>query len=1372
MAQAKHTFIESKMNKDLDDRLLSGGQYRDAINVAVSKSEDSDVGALENVLGNTKISDFFPSNITPPGGLEIIGWYINETNNLIYLFLTNYTDLNNPNSSIFSQEYATNKQPAATTPGPFAFDPACYINQYNITTGAANILVEGAFLNFSTTYRISGVNLVENLLFWTDNRNQPRKINVITALNNTNANPRYYTSEDTISVAKYAPYQPMDVNNETKFSGTVTVTNIQTGTGTNSFEVQLYNDIGSGPGFLPFSGEELLNAATSSTQPMYSKVEVAGADFSNIPDFCWFALTRLINGKDVVGELYQIYTKAIDSTAGTTVNNAFYVWPNIAAVQGDESGIIFYESNLIDTTSEYLPPSGRLKVTHTSATAKSVLKYNWFSLGGSPVATQLEWLSGGDPNKSTGAGLNNAVSNGLPLTYFAPIIPFSTFNSPGQPVADNFARTRGIVVPGASTTDNWKPVKITSNTLNVSDARAVFGVDITDTSNKGIQTYFGIPAVNNINDATGTNVVSAGPGIWNFALNKDITLSQGDHFFDFHLPNPYYQAKFPGDKSNLKDKFVRFAYRFKYDDGEYSIVSPFTQACFVPEQDGYFIKEGPVYNAGKPSVLTDQLTQAGEDTIVEWFENKTTEIKLDIPLEYSVKDMQEKLKVVEVDILYKESDALILKLVETIDFTNSNSSIPSNSTKIFTYTYQSAKPFKNLPPNVITRTSDKVPLRALAQESSGNRVIYGNFIDKHTSPISLNYKVGVSNKFQPNVSGQSGDWVPYPNHTLKQNRTYQVGVVLVDRYGRQSDVILSPPQIETETIGTTTYGDSTIYSPYKDSDFINVDFLDWRGDSIKMLWNTGIPLSLNDREGYPGLYNGDITNANYNPLGFYAYRIVVKQKQQDYYNVYLPSLLFGQPRKADVSIDWGDGVGGGNAFAPGETVIDELKDTEGIEIGMSFTLDTIPATGGNSQDFTIVKIISRTQIQVTPASQYTFKGNFNGVPANEVNNPIVFRYASGFGNGAYLPESMTTTLLTDNINKVPPDLTDVRPNQVMYRTSDLEIIPRIARSFVNELNIKYNLNASELKLNYSSQIFPGFKTDIVSILGNWNDIIGEDNSTLTGLYEYDKNPVVSIFSNTFQIGSTTSERQYASVLETAPIVSELDIFWETSTSGLISELNELVDDGDSPVSLAIESNFDQNENTDFTTPSQVLKINFTDQNGAIISNLASVSIFSVFDGNGLNRTSEYEMGTQSGNDYPIKGKANIVFKNDQLSNNRIFTFTVVFGNPATSTTFQSQTFSISNASPVLSQDTGSIPFLPPTAVIPGFVGIPDVTLDIGPLTGSGSGGLYNNGSIHPIPLGVGAQYVVTATNGSAILTFPSEGDDQYDEVVSIEQIGN
>ena len=48
MAEVKNVFIKSKMNKDLDDRLLPSGEYWDAMNIAVSKSESSDVGALEN----------------------------------------------------------------------------------------------------------------------------------------------------------------------------------------------------------------------------------------------------------------------------------------------------------------------------------------------------------------------------------------------------------------------------------------------------------------------------------------------------------------------------------------------------------------------------------------------------------------------------------------------------------------------------------------------------------------------------------------------------------------------------------------------------------------------------------------------------------------------------------------------------------------------------------------------------------------------------------------------------------------------------------------------------------------------------------------------------------------------------------------------------------------------------------------------------------------------------------------------------------------------------------------------------------------------------------------------------------------------------
>ena len=52
MAKLQHTFVQGKLNKDLDERLIPNGQYRDAQNIQVSTSEGSDVGAVENILGN------------------------------------------------------------------------------------------------------------------------------------------------------------------------------------------------------------------------------------------------------------------------------------------------------------------------------------------------------------------------------------------------------------------------------------------------------------------------------------------------------------------------------------------------------------------------------------------------------------------------------------------------------------------------------------------------------------------------------------------------------------------------------------------------------------------------------------------------------------------------------------------------------------------------------------------------------------------------------------------------------------------------------------------------------------------------------------------------------------------------------------------------------------------------------------------------------------------------------------------------------------------------------------------------------------------------------------------------------------------------
>ena len=49
MAEIKRTFLKSKMNKDLDERLVPGGEYRDALNIEVTTSEGANVGSVQNL---------------------------------------------------------------------------------------------------------------------------------------------------------------------------------------------------------------------------------------------------------------------------------------------------------------------------------------------------------------------------------------------------------------------------------------------------------------------------------------------------------------------------------------------------------------------------------------------------------------------------------------------------------------------------------------------------------------------------------------------------------------------------------------------------------------------------------------------------------------------------------------------------------------------------------------------------------------------------------------------------------------------------------------------------------------------------------------------------------------------------------------------------------------------------------------------------------------------------------------------------------------------------------------------------------------------------------------------------------------------------
>ena len=96
MPEIKRVFTSGRMNKDLDERLIPNGEYRDALNVQLATSEGSTVGTIQNVLGNVKLSDI-NTKLTSAGVLadttrKIIGVAKDEVTSKIYFFLHCETD--------------------------------------------------------------------------------------------------------------------------------------------------------------------------------------------------------------------------------------------------------------------------------------------------------------------------------------------------------------------------------------------------------------------------------------------------------------------------------------------------------------------------------------------------------------------------------------------------------------------------------------------------------------------------------------------------------------------------------------------------------------------------------------------------------------------------------------------------------------------------------------------------------------------------------------------------------------------------------------------------------------------------------------------------------------------------------------------------------------------------------------------------------------------------------------------------------------------------------------------------------------------------------------------------------------------------------
>ena len=200
-------------------------------------------------------------------------------------------------------------------------------------------------------------------------------------------------------------------------------------------------------------------------------------------------------------------------------------------------------------------------------------------------------------------------------------------------------------------------------------------------------------------------------------------------------------------------KFPRFSYRYKYEDGEYSSYAPFTEIAFVPGNFDYHPKKG--YNLG----MVNRLTSI---TLKDF-------ISSDMP-----KD------VVSIDFLYKEEASPNVYLVDTISpidgLIGGTNRWISNE---FIIDNEDIK--ATMPSNQLLRPWDNVPRTALAQELTGNRVVYGNYTQNYDMEVAGAEFTPI---FKTRVAASDST-----AKSIKSLREYQLGVVFTDKYGRETPVI-------------------------------------------------------------------------------------------------------------------------------------------------------------------------------------------------------------------------------------------------------------------------------------------------------------------------------------------------------------------------------------------------------------------------------------------------------------------------------------------------------------------------------------------------------------------------------------------------------
>jgi hypothetical protein len=220
------------------------------------------------------------------------------------------------------------------------------------------------------------------------------------------------------------------------------------------------------------------------------------------------------------------------------------------------------------------------------------------------------------------------------------------------------------------------------------------------------------------------------------------------------VESPGIQLLTTGSQDNfMQERFICFAYRYRYEDGEYSATSQWSAPAFQPNPFEFSIN----------SFLNEGMVNINNTAIVTYNTGG--------PL------------VKGIDLLFKEAQGIIIRVIEKLDKAELGLSDNTN----YNYTFTNSKIFTILPESELLRLYDNVPLLAKAQTIMGNRLMYGNYVegydivDDNGSPVKLEYQTDLISELIDTTTVP--DVFSLGNYTFGGAQTIPNSIVSIDLSG-------------------------------------------------------------------------------------------------------------------------------------------------------------------------------------------------------------------------------------------------------------------------------------------------------------------------------------------------------------------------------------------------------------------------------------------------------------------------------------------------------------------------------------------------------------------------------------------------------------